>query len=271
MGLLSAPTINFDPTVNYPGAGTGGGGTLSSLSSWSGTSGLSPISPASTVTPPSLKSAAGSVEMPSWLTTNPDDLAKELKDQYSSAPNQILEGADKLAKTGNRAADLAFSQGSRAASNAALDAANRAAQSGGAVASGAIKAQLQEKATSGQTDARLKIAEAQQNARVQAASISSDIAKTMASLRTGYLSNLATAYTQQRGQNLGYTSDATRSSIQQEDVSNRFSLGSQQNQIEAARLALTASGSGSAANRPPANFSTGYVTPSGAYQPGYMG
>ena len=153
-------------------------------------------------------SYAASPSLPSWLTTNPNNLMGELTQQYSTAPASILSASDTAAAAATQAATQNYNQGMRQSSVAATQMENTAKQQGGTGQTSSIVAgQMAEKAGQNQTDARVQIAQMQMGATEQAASLSSQIAGQMASLRSSYLTNLASANNTSRGQDIGLSED----------------------------------------------------------------
>lgn len=166
---------------------------------------------ASLQTPNAITQAAGQVnakanipginqiEMPSWLSKDPNSNLGELMQSYAGVPAAFDPSGQVAAR--NNQIGYNTAAGGQAANNAATEFSNRAAQSGASgLGAGVVKAQammpvLQQNAAL-KTDAADVAAKAHQDA----AGLAAQIASTIGNLRTSYLNTLTGfASSQQQG------------------------------------------------------------------------
>lgn len=179
---------------------------LGDSSNMSAANALAGPSLASLQTPSGLASAASnlgskanipdinSIQLPSWLSSNPDSNMGELLGSYAGVGAAFDPSGQVAAR--NAAIGYNTSAGNQAANNAASEYANRASQSGGsALGAGVVKAQSLMPVLSQNAQLRTDAADVAAKAHQDAASLASQIAGTIGNLRTSYLSTL-TGYAQ---------------------------------------------------------------------------
>jgi hypothetical protein len=138
-----------------------------------------------------------SVQMPSWMSKNPDANLQELLGAYNNLSSAFDPSAQVQAR--NDAIGYNTSVGGQAANNAATEYSNRASQSGGSqLGAGVVKAQAMMPVL--QQNAKLKGEAADIAAKTyqDGASLASQIAGTIGSLRSSYLSALTGFATDQQ-------------------------------------------------------------------------
>lgn len=155
------------------------------------------------------------MQLPSWLNTDPNSIMGELSKSYDTAPGMITDAANKAGALAKESADQAYGQSMRQGQNATKQLSNVSRQQGGTAKTSSIVAgEMAEDAGKNRTDARVQIAQMKLGATEQAASLSSQIATSMASLRSSYLSTLAGTNTNLRGQDVGLVSNLTSTGSQ---------------------------------------------------------
>lgn len=194
---------NLGYTSNSGGAGSGGSSSSSGLTSGLNT-GLATLQ-----TPGTVKSTAAAssgvanipginqVQLPSWMSTNPDANMSELLNTYSG----IGAAFDPTAQVNARNAQIAnnTSQGNQAANNAANEYSARAEQSGASgLGAGAVKAQSLMPVMSQNAQLRTDAADVAAKAHQDAISLASQVAGTIGQLRNSYLSSLTSYATGQQ-------------------------------------------------------------------------
>ena len=168
--------------------------------------------------------------LPSWLTTNPDSLSTELQNTFQTAPASITDAANVTAAKEGREATVAFGQQTRQAANATRQQANVERQQGGTAATSSIVGgQMEEDAQKNKVEAKVQIAQMQQDAKYKAASLSSSIAGNLASLRESYLGMLAGNATTLHGQTL--SAGDTAASLAASLAENQASTASANNKV----------------------------------------
>lgn len=134
------------------------------------------------------------VEMPDWLSTDPNAGIGELLESYAGIPAAFDPSGQVAAR--NAAIGYNTSAGTQAANNAATEYANRAAQSGASgLGAGAVKAQAMMPVLSMNAQLKTEAADVAAKAHQDAAGLASQIAGTIGQLRTSYLQTL-TGYAQ---------------------------------------------------------------------------
>lgn len=212
---LGSSSANSSFTTSFGGA-VGTSPALTPTALGAGATSLGPSTASSVAAATNIGfSTPSTVSLPSWLTTDPDSLQKELTDQYGSAGKAITDAANKAGNKASKAADINYGQEMREGQNATSQqtAVNRQ-QGGTAKTSSIVAGQMASQAGKDRVDARVQIAQMKLGATEQAANLSSQIAGQMASLRTSYLGMLAGTSTSMRGQDIS-ESDFTQSQAQQ--------------------------------------------------------
>lgn len=134
------------------------------------------------------------IKLPSWLSNNYNSQMGELTNTYAGIGAAFDPTAQVAAR--QNAAAYNLSAGTSAANNAATEYANRAAQSGGSsLGAGAVKAQAMMPVLSQNAALKTDAADVAAKSHADAISLASQVAATMANLRTSYLQTL-TGYTQ---------------------------------------------------------------------------
>lgn len=230
----------------FLGSGSGGGGGL--LSSGANFASLQNTAPSATRSAASSISASApgvnpstvpginSVQLPSWMSANPDDNLKELLQTYASIPSAFSPTAQEAAY--NSAIGYNTSAGNQAANNAATSYANSAAQSGASqLGAGAVKAQALMPVLS--QNAQLKVQSANTAAQdyQSAATLASQVANNIDQLRTSYLSTLTNyAQSQQQMQVQNQQFNSTQA-LNQYTAQQNVALQAGQQQLSYAQLA----------------------------------
>ena len=138
-----------------------------------------------------------SVQMPSWMSKNPDSNLQELLGAYNYLSSAFDPSAQVQAR--NDAIGYNTAAGGQAANNAATEYSNRASQSGGSqLGAGVVKAQAMMPVL--QQNAKLKgeAADIAAKTHQEGASLAAQIAGTIGSLRSSYLSALTGFATDQQ-------------------------------------------------------------------------
>lgn len=134
------------------------------------------------------------IEMPSWLSKNPDSNMGELLQSYAGVGAAFDPTGQVQAR--NDAIGYNTSAGGQAANNAATEYSNRAAQSGASgLGAGVVKAQAMMPVLAQNAALKTDAADVAAKAHQEGATLASQIAGTIANLRTSYLSTL-TGYAQ---------------------------------------------------------------------------
>lgn len=134
------------------------------------------------------------IELPSWLSRNPDDSMRELTSAYAGIGTAFDPTGQVEAR--NNAIAYNTTAGSQAANNAATEYSNRAAQSGASgLGAGAVKAQAMMPVLSQNAALKIDAADTAAKSHQQGAALASQIAGTIGNLRTNYLQML-TGYAQ---------------------------------------------------------------------------
>lgn len=134
------------------------------------------------------------IKLPSWLSGNQNSQMNELSNTYAGI-NAAFDPTAQVAARQNAAA-FNLSAGTSAANNAATEYANRASQSGASsLGAGAVKAQAMMPVLSQNAALKTDAADVAAKSHADAISLASQVAATMANLRTSYLQTL-TGYTQ---------------------------------------------------------------------------
>lgn len=176
-------------------SGYSGGGTGSSSSSLAGLQ-----VPGSVQSSQNAMSAQANIpginaiEMPSWLSKDPNANIGELLDSYS----KIGAAFDPSGQVAARNAAIGYntSAGTQAANNAATEYSNRAAQSGASgLGAGAVKAQAMMPVLSQNAALKIDAADVAAKTYQEGASLASQVASTIGELRQSYLTTL-TGYAQ---------------------------------------------------------------------------
>lgn len=138
-----------------------------------------------------------SVQLPSWMNTNPDANLGELIQSYQGV-GEAFDPTEQV-KARNDAIGYTIGAGTQAATNAATEYSNRAAQSGASgLGAGVVKAQAMMPVYARATDLKTQAADVAAKTKQEGLSLASQIASTIGNLRTGYLKSLADYSTQQQ-------------------------------------------------------------------------
>lgn len=189
---------------NFGLSNGGGGGSSSAGSALMGTGQFASLQTPSSVNNTASASSGSAavpginqVQLPSWLSSNPDASMKELTDTYAG----IGAAFDPTAQVNARNNQIAYqtSQGGQTANNAATEYSNRAAQAGGSgLGAGAVKAQAMMPVMSANAQLRTDAADVAAKAHQDAISLASQVAGTIGNLRQSYLSTLTSYATGQQ-------------------------------------------------------------------------
>lgn len=163
---------------------------------------------------------AGGIKLPPWLSSNPDSNMGELLSSYAGVQNAFDPTGQVDAR--NNAIGYNTAAGTQAANNAASEYANRATQQGGsALGAGVVKAQSMMPVLQANASLKSEAADVAAKAHQDAASLASQIAGTIGSLRTSYLQTLTGFAQGQQGlaldtfkANQGVASDAANRQYQ---------------------------------------------------------
>jgi len=130
-----------------------------------------------------------SVELPSWMQSNPDSSMGELLQSYAGVEGAFDPSGQVQAR--NDAIGYNTSAGGQAANNAATEYANRASQSGASsLGAGAVKAQAMMPVYAQNASLKTNAADVAAKAHQEGATLASQIASTIGNLRNSYLSTL---------------------------------------------------------------------------------
>jgi hypothetical protein len=136
------------------------------------------------------------VKLPDWLTTNPDDLMRELHAMYSRIPGLMNPAA--ITKSYDDAIATTTGMGGQIANNAASEAVARGGITGGQINSEMVKAQsmlpVYDTTNKLRTDKALAVADQNKSQ----ASMMAQLASTMGNLRANYLSSLGQLHNQRQ-------------------------------------------------------------------------
>lgn len=138
------------------------------------------------------------VELPSWLSTNPDQNMGELLSAYGGI-GAAFDPTEQVAAR-NNAIGYNTSAGTQMANNAATEYSNRAAQSGASqLGAGVVKAQAMMPVLAQNAALKTDAADIAAKTHQEGASLAAQIASTIGNLRTSYLQTLTqTAMGQQQ-------------------------------------------------------------------------
>jgi hypothetical protein len=206
---------------------------------------------------------AQNVQMPSWLSTNPNDSLGELINQYSGV-NAAYDPSGQVAARNAQIGGV-LSTGKQAATNAATEYSNRAAQSGqSGAAAGVVKAQSMLPALMAAGSLKTEGADIAAKAKQDASTAATGIASSISGMRIDYLKMLAGYASGQQDmankQNQFNADLALRNYSAQQNVAStaagqeleyqKLAASTQQSQndiaLRAAQAALTAKNSGGA-------------------------
>ena len=163
----------YQQAVNSRGKGVGQGGVAALQS------GVPPVN---------------SVQMPSWLNTNPDANLRELLDTYSGISSAFDPSGQVQAR--NDAIGYNTSAGTQNANNAATEYANRASQSGASsLGAGVVKAQAMLPILAQNSALKTDAADIAAKSHKEGIALAGQISSTISSLRNSYLQSL-TGYTE---------------------------------------------------------------------------
>lgn len=238
-----------------------------SVSSGGGNSGLASLQTPSSVSNATNAISAGAsipginaVEMPSWLSMNPNDNLGELLSSYAG----IGAAFDPTEQVNARNAAIGYNTtaGTQAANNAATEYSNRAAQSGASqLGGGAVKAQALMPMFSQNAALKIDAADTAAKAHQAGATLASQIAGTIGELRTSYLNTL-TGYAQGQ-QNLALEQYKAQQSTA--IAAGQQALGYAQLQADQYKTNLAASQQANSEKRLAAMGLLGQAAPTGMY------
>lgn len=240
MSLGTSTFIGGSQAIN--GNGSGGSSGYSSLLNYQNSAPAATKSAASNISAtapgvnPSSVPNINSIQMPSWLSTNPDSNLQELLQTYASIPSAYSPAAQESAY--NSAIGYNTTAGNQAANNAATAYSNSAAQSGGSqLGAGAVKAQALLPVLS--QNAQLKVQSANTAAQdyQSAATLAAQVANNIDQLRTSYLGTL-TSYAQSQQQMQAQTQQFNSTqALNQYTAQQNVALQAGQQQLSYAQLA----------------------------------
>ncbi len=140
----------------------------------------------------------GSIKLPSWMSTDPDQNLGELLKAYKG----IGKAFDPMKQVNKRKNLIAYntSAGGQAANNAATEYANRAAQSGAsALGAGVVKAQSMMPVMAQNASLKTEAADLAAKSHQEAISLAATIGSTIAGLRQDHLKSLTNYAAGQQG------------------------------------------------------------------------
>lgn len=153
-----------------------------------------------------LATSQNSTGLPGWLTRNPNDLTRELRQTYKHIPGMFDDVG--IGAAYDDAIANVRGMGGQIATNAAAEAIARAGQTGGQVNSEMAKAQAMLPVYSETAGLAKEKANTLLDAAKAKASLHAEVASTLGQLRTSYLGNLAQVYMQKKGLRSGERTNA---------------------------------------------------------------
>lgn len=167
-----------------------------------------------------------SVQLPSWMNTNPDANLQELIQSYQGV-GSAFDPTEQV-KARNDAIGYNTSAGSQAANNAATEYSNRAAQSGASgLGAGVVKAQAMMPVYAQNAKLKTEAADVAAKTKQEGLSLAGQIASTIGNLRTSYLKSLA-----------DYSSGQQQMMNQTNQFNSNLALQNYQAQLEGSKLKL---------------------------------
>lgn len=190
--------------------------------------------------------AAGSVQLPDWLSPNADSNMQELLSSYAGIQTAFDPSAQVEAR--NNAIGYNTAAGGQAANNAASEYASRAAQSGASsLGAGVVKAQSMMPVLQQNAALKTEAADVAAKAHQEAANLASQVASTIGQLRTSYLQTLTGFVGQQQGlqldtfkANQGVASDAANRQYQYASLQEQARQANQTAALQKDNSGLTA-------------------------------